>query len=55
MKIQVFLKQFIEPPIYIGKIRLICGGILLNFFQKASYYNWKLQREKLMVYTNFFS
>ena len=51
--ISVFSKNLKHPPYILDICIPVCWGVSLNFFQKASYYNWKLQREKLMVYTNF--
>ena len=53
--ISVFSKNLKHPPQILDICIPVCGGISLNFSQKTSYYNWKLQREKLMVYTNFSS
>ena len=53
--ISIFSKNLKRPPYILDICIPVCWGVSLNFFQKASYYNWKLQREKLMVYTNFFS
>ena len=44
--ISVFSKNLKHPPHILDICIPVCGGISLNFFQKASYYNWKLQREK---------
>ena len=63
-KYKFFKKKFIEPPIYIGKLRLICGGISLNFFkkpptiignfrEKSWWFTQNFSRKKLYSYYNW--
>ena len=51
---RVLEKKFKTLSKYIEHLHTCLWGYVAKLFQKVSYYNWKLQREKLMVYAKFF-